>query len=58
MIFKYHIENNFITSEFSDKIIDYCSDKLNNSSTLGDSSTSDRIRTSSDYYIDTKLINN
>lgn len=57
MSFKYYIENNFITSEFSDNIIDYCSDKLNNSSTLGDSSNTDRIRTSSDHYIDTKLIN-
>lgn len=58
MRFEYHIENNFISSEFSDKVINYFTDKLHDSKTLSDELYSERIRTSSDYYIDPILIDN
>lgn len=58
MRFEYHIENNFISSDFSDKVINYFTDKLHDSKTLSDGLYSERIRTSSDYYIDPILIDN
>jgi hypothetical protein len=58
MKFEFHIENSFINSDFSDKIINYFVDKLHKSDTLSDSKYSQKIRTSSDYYIDTNLIEN
>lgn len=58
MSFKYYIQNNFVSSEFSEKVINYFSDKLHQSDVLTDVEYSQRLRTSSDYYIDVNLIQN
>lgn len=56
MEFEFHIENNFIDLDIASSLIKYYSPKLNNSEILSDIKHSDRIRTSSDCYIDSEFI--